>query len=50
MIGSHLTLFIADAELLGKQEKADAGFGTISGLTMMERTPPPQKRKLGEEP
>ena len=47
-IGPHLTLIIEEAELLGKQERKDAGFGTTAGLTMTERVPPPRKRKIGE--
>ena len=48
-IGPHLTLLIEEAELLGQQERKVAGFGTNTGLTMMERAPPPRKRKLEEE-
>ena len=48
-IGPHLTLIIEEAELLGKQERRAAGFGTPAGLTMTERIPPPRKRKLGED-
>ena len=48
-IGPHLTLLIEQAELLGKQERKVAGFGTIAGLTMTERVPPPRKRKLEDE-
>lgn len=48
-IGPHLTLIINEAELLGSQERGDAGFDTTAGLTITERTPQPKKRKLGEE-
>ena len=48
-IGPHLTLIIDDANLLGSQERKTAGFGTVTGLTMAERAPPPRKRKLGQE-
>ena len=49
-IGPHLTLLLKEELLLGKQEEKEAGFGTIAGLTMTERVPPPRKRRLGEEP
>ena len=49
-IGPHLTLLIKEALLMGKREEKDAGFGTIVGLTMTERIPPPRKRRMGEEP
>lgn len=35
---------------MGKREEKEAGFGTIVGLTMTERIPPPRKRRLAEEP
>lgn len=49
-IGPHLTLLIKEALLMGKREEKEAGFGTIVGLTMTERIPPPRKRRLAEEP
>ena len=47
-IGPHLTLIIDEADLLTKEERRVAGFGTPSGFTMIERAPPPRKRKLGD--
>ena len=49
-IDPHLTLLIKEALLMGKREEKEAGFGTIVGLTMTERIPPPRKRRLAEEP
>ena len=49
-IGPHLTLLLKEALLLGKQEEKAAGFGTIVGLTMTERVPPPRKRRMTDEP
>ena len=49
-IGPHLTLLIEEANCLDAHEKKTAGFGTPAGLTLTEKTPPPRKRKLGEQP
>lgn len=50
MIGFHLILLLKETSLLETQEEKDASFGSVLGLTMTKKAPPPWQRRLGEEP